>query len=138
MIQQPVAVLAVLLAVLAGLFAFASHPWGKRFFGVIPLLVFAYFVPTILSNTGIIPLKSAIYDIIKIWLLPASLLLLTMSVDIPAILKLGRNLLVLFLTGTATIVIGGPLAYLALGSFIPEDMRDEAWRGPGFASAGAT
>jgi uncharacterized membrane protein len=129
MIQEPVAILAVLLGVLATLFSLASHPVGERFFRVIPLLVFAYFVPTALSNLGVIPLKSPIYEIIKDWLLPASLLLLTMSIDIPAILKLGRNMLILFLTGTATVVIGGPMAFLALGWLIPGAMREEAWKG---------
>jgi uncharacterized membrane protein len=129
MIQEPVAVLAVLLGVLAALFSLASHPVGERFFRIVPLLLFAYFVPTALSNLGIIPLKSPIYEIIKDWLLPASLLLLTMSIDIPAILKLGRNMLILFLTGTATVVIGGPIAFLALGWLVPDAMREEAWKG---------
>ena len=118
-IDEPVAVLAVLLAVLAGLFFAAGRPAGARFFRVVPLLIFAYFIPTALSNIGLIPLKSPIYDLIKTWLLPASLLLLTMSVDIPAIMKLGRNVLILFAGGTLSIVIGGPLAYLALGGLIP-------------------
>jgi uncharacterized membrane protein len=129
LIEEPVAVLAVLLAVLAGLFMMASHPAGERFFKVIPLLVFAYFVPTILSNGGIIPLVSPVYQIIQDWLLPASLLLLTMCVDIPGILKLGENVLILFLAGTVTIVIGGPLAYLALGWLVPAEFGDEAWKG---------
>jgi uncharacterized membrane protein len=128
-IEHPVAVLAVLLGVLAGLFTAASHPAGSRVFRIIPLLVFAYFVPTMLSNSGLIPLRSPIYDVIKTWLLPASLLLLTMSVDIPAILRLGPKVLALFLTGTATIVVGGPLAYLAFGAWIPESMGDQAWKG---------
>ena len=92
LIQEPVAVLAVLLGVLAGLFALASHPAGERFFRVVPLLIFAYFVPTALSNLGLIPLRSPIYDVIKTWLLPASLILLTMSVDIPAILRLDSEI----------------------------------------------
>jgi uncharacterized membrane protein len=129
LIQEPVAILAVLLGVLAALFSLANHPVGERFFRFIPLLVFAYFVPTALSNVGIIPLESPIYDIIKRWLLPASLLLLTMSIDIPAILGLGRNMLILFLTGTATVVIGGPIAFLALGWMIPDALREEAWKG---------
>jgi uncharacterized membrane protein len=129
LIQEPVAILAVLLGVLAALFSLANHPVGQRFFRFIPLLVFAYFVPTALSNVGIIPLESPIYDIIKRWLLPASLLLLTMSIDIPAILGLGRNMLILFLTGTATVVIGGPIAFLALGWMIPDALREEAWKG---------
>lgn len=129
MIEEPIAVLAVLLGVLAGLFAFASHPVGQRCFKVVPLLVFAYFVPTALSNAGLIPLESPLYDFIKTWLLPASLLLLTMSVDVPAVLRLGKNMLILFLAGTATVVIGGPLAYLALGWMVPAELGEEAWKG---------
>ena len=129
LVQEPVAVLAVLLAVLAGLFGAAGTRAGRSFFNVVPLLVFAYFIPTVLSNTGIIPLESTLYSFIKDWLLPASLILFTMSVDIPAVLRLGQKQLTLFLAGTATVVIGGPLAYLALGGLIPPGEGDQAWRG---------
>jgi len=128
-VEHPVAVLAILLGVLAGLFGAANHPMGKRFFKIVPLLVFAYFVPTALSNTGVIPVECDLYEFVKDWLLPASLILLTMSVDIPAVLRLGRNQLALFLTGTATIVIGGPLAYLALGWLVPDSLGDQGWKG---------
>jgi len=134
LIQEPVYVLAVLLAVLAGLFAFNRTAFGGRFLRVIPLLVFAYFVPTALSNTGVIPIDPgfALYQFIKTWLLPASLVLLTLSVDIPAIFRLGPKVLALFLSATAAIVIGGPLAYLAVGLVWPEavtGMGDQAWKG---------
>ncbi len=129
LIREPVAVLAVLMGVLAGLFAAESHPVGKRFFRVVPLLIFAYFIPTALSNVGLIPLKSPLYEFVKWWLLPASLLLLTMSVDIPAILKLGRKVLILFFGATATIVIGGPLAYAIFGRMVPAEMGEQAWKG---------
>jgi uncharacterized membrane protein len=128
-IQEPFAILAVLLGILAGLFAFNSTPLGKKVFTFVPLLVFCYFVPTALSNLGVIPLSSPLYTVIKRWLLPASLVLLTLSVDIPAILGLGRKVLILFLSATATIVIGGPLAYLALGWMVPEAMGDQVWKG---------
>jgi len=129
LVQHPVAVLAVLLAVLAALFAADRHPALKRVFRVVPLLVFAYFVPTLLSNTGIIPLESELYVFVKRWLLPASLLLLTLAVDVRAILGLGRNALALFLTATASIVVGGPLAYLALGWMAPAELGEQTWRG---------
>lgn len=129
MIQDNVAIIAVLLAVLAALFAAARHPVGKKLFGVVPLLVFAYFVPTVLSNIGLIPLSSPAYGWIKTYLLPASLILLTLSVDIPAILRLGRPALILFLTATGSIALGGPLAYLLLGWLAPADMGDQVWKG---------
>jgi len=129
MIEHPMGILAVLLGVLAILFTINRHPVFGKIFKVIPLLVFAYFVPTILSNTGIIPLDSPLYDFIMDWLLPASLVLLTLSVDIKSIMGLGRNTLILFLIGTATIVIGGPLAYLAFGWLAPVELGVEAWKG---------
>ncbi len=122
LIDQPMAVLAVLMGLLALLFAVRSQPWGDRLFKIVPLLIFAYFVPAALTNIPfpvgdtrgvyILPRDSEIYDFAKTWLLPASLILLTMSVDIPAILRLGPTVLILFLTATATIVLGGPLALL--------------------------
>lgn len=128
-VQAPVPLLAVLLGVLACLFALNRHPRYGKIFKYVPLIVFTYFVPTILSNTGVIPLTSPLYDFIKAWLLPASLILLVLSVDILAILRLGRYAVSLFLLATAGIVVGGPLAYLLLGWLAPESMGDQAWKG---------
>lgn len=129
MIREPLQILAVLLGVLAILFALNRHPRFGKLFRVVPLLVFAYFVPALLSNTGVIPIESPLYDFIKKWLLPASLVLLTLSVDVPAIVRLGKPAVVMFLTATVGIVIGGPIAYLLLGSLVPEALGDQAWKG---------
>ena len=132
LIQHPVYVLAVLLTVLAALFGAQRHPRLGKLFRVVPLLVFAYFVPALLSNLGVIPIQSPLYEFVKSWLLPASLVLLTLSVDIPAILGLGPKVLALFLTATAGIIIGGPLAYLIVGLVAPqhlENIGEEAWKG---------
>ena len=129
MVQTPLSVLTVLLSVLAGLFLFARHPWGIRLFRVIPLLVFCYFVPAVMSNAGIIPVESELYVFIRRVLLPASLVLLVLSTDIPAVLSLGRDAVVLFLAGTTSIALGGPLAFLVLGWMFPTEALDQAWRG---------
>jgi len=128
-VESPMAVLAVLLGVLALLFALERHPLGGRFFKTVPLLVFAYFVPTLLSNTGLLPTESPLYTFVRTYLLPASLVLLVLSVDLPAIARLGRHAVLIFLAGTAGIVVGGPLAYLALGWLVPEQLGDQAWKG---------
>lgn len=129
MIQSPLGVFAVLVSLLAVLFALERTTWGRRFFGIVPLIVFAYFLPTVLSNTGVIPLASATYDFIRAWLLPASLVLLTLSLDLPAIAGLGRNALVLFFTASASVFIGAPIAYLLLGRMLPPELGEEAWKG---------
>jgi uncharacterized membrane protein len=129
LIDSPLGVLAVLLAVLATLFALARHPVGGRLFRFVPLLVFCYFVPALLSNIGVIPLESELYTFIRRVLLPASLLLLVLATDLKAVASLGREAVTLFLSGTASIAIGGPLAFLALGWLFPTETLDQAWRG---------
>jgi uncharacterized membrane protein len=47
------------------------------------------------------------------------------TVDLPSILKLGRKAIIMMVAGTAGIVIGGPIAYLIFGPFLPAD----AWQG---------
>jgi uncharacterized membrane protein len=123
------AVLAVLLGVLGLLFLADRHPVLQRFFRVVPQLVFIYFVPTLLSNLGIIPLQSEMYRFVRVYLLPASLVLLVLSVDLPAVARLGRNAVVIFLAGTVGIILGGPLAYLALGWLVPAELGEQAWKG---------
>lgn len=130
-IEAPVPVLAVLLAVLASLFALQRTALGRRVYRVVPVLVFCYFVPTLLSNTGVIPndARFPLYEFVKDWLLPASLLLLVLSVDIPAILHLGKGVLILFATAVVSVILAGPLAYLVLGSMFDSAVADDVWRG---------
>lgn len=128
-ITEPVQILVLLLTLLAILFSIAQHPQLGKVFRYVPLLVFAYFLPTCLSNLGLIPTESIAYDFVRTWLLPASLFLLTLSVDIPAIVRLGPKVLILFLGATASIVLGGPLAYLLCSPFVPADMGDQVWKG---------
>jgi uncharacterized membrane protein len=129
LVASPLGVLAVLLFVLAGLFALKKIPAVARLFNVVPLVVFCYFVPTILSNTGVIPIESELYVFVTRLLLPASLLLLVLATDIPAVIALGRDAVVLFLAGTASIALGGVVAFLSLGWLFPPDALDQAWRG---------
>lgn len=131
MIDTPMGVLAVLLLVLAALFGAERHPTLGKVFKAIPLLVFCYFVPTTLSNTGVIPMEAdfPLYEFVIAWLLPVALILLVLSVDVPAIIGLGRNAGLLFLVGTATIIVGGPLAYLAFGWLVTPSLGEETWKG---------
>src|SRR5688500_13929223 len=87
LISSPLGVLGVLLAILAVLFTLQRTRVGARLFGIVPLLVFCYFVPAMLSNTGVLPLESDIYTFIRRVLLPASLLLLVLATDIPAVMR---------------------------------------------------
>jgi uncharacterized membrane protein len=126
LIKDQFGLLAILMIIPAVIYAINNHTnWGKRFFGIVPPLVFAYFIPTILTSLGVIPDSSPIYTEIKRFVLPASLLLLTLAIDIKGILKLGRKALIMFLTGTLGIVIGGPISLLIFKNALPP----EIWKG---------
>ncbi len=124
-ITDPVGILAVLLAALAAIFWFGEQTLGRRVYSIVPKLVFCYFVPTILSTAGLIPHESALYEWIKDFLLPASLVLLILALDLPGIVRLGPKAVIMLLAGTAGVVIGAPIAMLIFGGTLPED----AWRG---------
>lgn len=125
LINDPAGVLAALLAVLAAIFWFGETRPGRRLFGVVPRLVFCYFIPTTLTTLGILPESSPLYDWIKAYLLPASLVLLILALDVPGILRLGPRAVIMLLAGTAGVVVGAPIALWLFSSAVPPD----TWQG---------
>ena len=125
LVTEPIGVLALLLTVLAAIVWAQDHPLLRRLFKIVPAIAFCYFVPTLFSTLGVIPHKSDLYDWVTDFILPASLVLLTLSLDMPAILRLGPKALIMFLAATFGVVIGGPIALALWSSVLPAD----AWLG---------
>lgn len=106
----------------------------KRFYKFVPSLLLCYFVPSIFNTLGIISGElSNLYFVASRYLLPASLVLLTISIDLPQILKLGPKALIMFLTGTFGIIFGGPISILLVSYIAPSILNgadsDLIWRG---------
>lgn len=131
------AVVLGLLALILGLVFHTSHSSNKAcqaFYKYVPALLLCYFIPSLFNSFGVIDGNaSGLYKMASQYLLPASLVLLTLSIDFKAILGLGPKALIMFLTGTAGIVIGGPIALALVGSFAPDSLGGEGenaiWRG---------
>lgn len=107
--------------------------WNK-FYTIIPGLLMCYLLPAIFNSLNIISAETTqTYYIASRYLLPASLVLLTISIDLKAIFNLGWKALIMFFTGTIGIVIGGPIAILIISTFSPETVGgvgfDAVWRG---------
>jgi len=125
------------VAILLGLVFYTSssnNPLWQKFYRFVPAVLLCYFLPSLLNTFGVIDGEaSQLYYVSSRFLLPACLVLLTLSVDLKAIAQLGRKAVILFLTGTLGIVIGGPIALLVVSSFVPEllgvDGPDAVWRG---------
>ena len=125
MIEHEAGILAVLLGCLAVIFWATEHPTLGRIFKVIPALIFCYFVPTTLTTLGVIPESAPLYTWIKAFVLPASLFLLVIALDVPGIIRLGPKAVIMMLAGTFGVVIGGPISLMICKGVLPED----AWRG---------
>lgn len=132
LITNDAVVLGLLMITLAAIFYTSSLKSWKKFYGVIPALLLCYFIPSVYNTIGLIDGKeSRLYFVASRYLLPTSLVLLTLSIDLKGILRLGPKALIMFLTATVGIVIGGPVAYLAYQAF-PASWQmgdEEVWRG---------
>ncbi|MFT4669823.1 MAG: putative membrane protein [Flavobacteriaceae bacterium] len=142
-------VFGVLMLVLGIIFFTSAKKFGawNKFYKIVPALFMAYFIPALLTTFGVISPEwtsvsitgeaiehsSSLYYMSSRYLLPAALVLMTISIDLKAVFNLGPKALIMFLTGTAGIIIGGPIAVLLIGTFFPEavggDGADAVWRG---------
>ena len=129
-------VLGILVLVLAFVFetARSKREGFRRFYSIVPPLLICYFAPSLLTTLGVYdPDASNLYFVASRYLLPASLVLLTVSTDLKEILRLGPKAVAVFLAGTLGVVLGGPLSLWVMLSFFPEAISgfgDEGvWRG---------
>lgn len=136
LITNDAVVFGLLMVTLAGIFITSNSekPFWKKFYTFVPSLLLCYFIPSLYSTFGIInPDESNLYFVASRYLLPASLVLLTLSIDLKGIMNLGWKAVAMFLAGTIGIVIGGPLAMIIVGAINPDILggagADEVWRG---------
>ncbi len=136
LITNDAVVLGLLLSVLALVFYTSSQktPFWTKFYGIVPSLLLCYFIPSLFNTFGLISGEaSGLYKVASRYFLPTALILLTISMDFPAIVRLGPKALIVFLAGTLGIVIGGPIALLAIAAIDPSVLQtsggDETWRG---------
>lgn len=127
-------VLGILLMILAFVFHTSQSPRFKGFYKYVPALLLCYFIPSVFNSLGIISgEESKLYFVSSRYLLPASLVLLTISIDFKGIRRLGSKAVIMFFAGTLGIIIGGPLALIIVGAIAPDIVGgagpDAVWRG---------
>ena len=136
MITNDAVVFGILISIISLVFITSNsqNKICKKFYKFVPSLLLCYFVPSIFNTLGIISGElSNLYFVASRYLLPASLVLLTISIDLPQILKLGPKALIMFLTGTFGIIFGGPISILLVSYIAPSILNgadsDLIWRG---------
>ena len=124
-----------------------TNGFWQKFYKIVPGLFMAYLIPAILTTAGVISPdwttinssgetilhSSKLYFVASRYLLPAALVLMTLSIDLKAVFGLGWKALAMFFTGTIGIIIGGPIAILLISAISPETVGgagpDAVWRG---------
>ncbi len=132
LISNDAVIFGILMLILGVIFYTSSskNPSLKTFYKFVPMLLLCYFVPSLLTFFEIVdPHHSNLGFVAKRYFLPASLILLTLSIDLGGIIRLGPKAIIMFLTGTAGVMIGAPLAFLIVGYFNPDLVGGETWRG---------
>jgi uncharacterized membrane protein len=120
------AIAALFSAILGIVFWLDSFSFTEPVFKYLPPVIWAYFVPMLCTTVGITPAESVVYDWMSGYLLPFSLFLLMITVDLQAILRLGPMALFMMCAGTLGIVVGGPVAFAIFGPFFEDPV---AWKG---------
>jgi uncharacterized membrane protein len=135
LITNDAIVLGLLVAVL-GLIFYTRNLGGRwtTFYTFVPMLLLCYLLPSLMNSFGLISSEvSNLWPVAKNYFLPACLVLMTLSIDLKAIVGLGPKALIMFFTATVGIVLGGPVAILVVSLFSPETVGGEGinavWRG---------
>ena len=136
LITNDAVIFGLLILILAFIFKTSSSNgriW-KKFYTYVPTLLLCYFIPSLLNTLGIVhEPDSGIYFVASRYLLPASLVLLTLNIDLKEFVRLGPKSIIIFLTATIGVIIGGPLSILIVSSFAPELVGgvgpEAVWRG---------
>lgn len=125
----------LLVVLLALIFWSSTLKSMQSFYRYVPVLLLCYFVPAIFNSFGFFSEESSenLYYVASRFLLPGSLVLLCLNIDLKGIFRLGPKALIMFFTATVSIVIGGPLALWIVSSFAPEILDptgpEAIWRG---------
>lgn len=144
---------SIVFGLLAMAIAFIFYTESKtsgfwfKFYKVVPGLFMAYMLPAVFTTLGwiapdweritasgtLVAESSQLYHVASRYLLPAALVLMTLSIDLKAVFNLGWKALVMFFAGTMGIVIGGPISILLIATVSPETVGgigpDAVWRG---------
>ncbi|MBF0569455.1 MAG: DUF819 family protein [Candidatus Omnitrophica bacterium] len=134
MIQSPLLIVLVLVLIEALVLSAARSKRLEKCFDFLPPVFWIYFLPMIVSTTGLIDAKAPVLGAITTYILPMSLALLLITVDVKAIVRLGGPALIMFFVGSAGIIVGAAVSFVLFKGLV----GGQFWAGFGALSASWT
>ncbi|MBF0594577.1 MAG: DUF819 family protein [Candidatus Omnitrophica bacterium] len=134
MVKDPLAIIVILMAIEAMVLLAARQKRFDAVFNILPSVFFIYFLPMLASTFGLIDPKAPVLSLITTNILPMSLFLLLVTVDVRAIFRLGGKALGMFFIGSAGVIVGAAAAYVLVKPWVGAAF----WAGFGALSASWT
>lgn len=125
MSDSPAIVFLIIASLVGALYALKNVGLVRRVYGVIPVVVWIYLTPMILSTAGLLPSESPAYDVMGTLLMPFGLFLLSVTIDVPALFRMGKPAAIMVITGTVGVFLGAMISFSLFHSF----MHEQAWHG---------
>ena len=133
LITNDIVVLGLIAATLGVIFWTESRETGvwKKFYTYVPALLLCYFIPGIYNSVGLIDgNNTSLYNpVASRVLLPAALVLLTLTIDIKGILRLGPKLLLMYAASSISVMIGAVAAFALFAAVHPATVAGDTWAG---------
>jgi len=133
LIQNDIVLFGLIAATLGAVFWTSSRETGawKRFYGIVPPLLLCYFIPGIFNSIGLIDgSASKLYNpVASRVLLPASLVLLTLTIDLKGVIGLGWKVLAMYFGASLTVMAGAFVSFWLMGVLHPETVAGDTWGG---------
>src|SRR5687768_11085554 len=132
LITNDIVVLGLIAATLGAVFWTASLPGAwKKFYSFVPALLLCYFIPGIYNTVGLIDGEATrLYNpVASRVLLPAALVLLTLTIDVRGVMRLGPKLVLMYALASLTVMAGAVVAFMAMSFLHPPTMAGDTWGG---------
>ena len=133
LIQNDIVLFGLIAATLGLVFWTASRDSGfwTKFYTYVPALLLCYFIPGIYNSIGLIDgSASKLYNpVASRVLLPAALVLLTLTIDLKGVLRLGPKLLAMYVGASISVMLGAFVAFWVMGLIHPETVAGDTWGG---------
>jgi uncharacterized membrane protein len=125
MIQEPLAVVSVLLGVIAfSLWMVHRYGWAERLSPIIWII----FTSALCSNLGLIPTDAPVYGVLIDFTVPFAVCLILFTVNLADVREAGTAMIAAFALASLGTILGVATASLSLEPFLAQILEAESWK----------
>ncbi len=124
LVNDPIGIMAIIMLV-PTIFITIERRTQWKIFEYLPAIVWIFIFPIVLSNVGVIPTESPVYDGFKSFAVPLFIIIMLLDVDLRSALKVAWRATGVMLFGAVGVIIGAALATLAVKS----GLQPDSWKG---------